>query len=269
MEGAENMKASRKGIGLGVFAAGLVCAFAYIQPASAAAPEMVKVHQKYAHTGGTAPADFLPTRDPNEANPAYAAGGQAWLYTQPYGGTGNTPAIAVAFRRCYKATSTKYHYINTGSGCVQAGDVNEGVLGYALTSARAGHVALRRCAIGTGTDGHWYVTDGGCGADADKGILGYVVPVPAPPPEASLSTGKTNDCMGRCGMGCNGWMPASLVGANIYTDQCLAHDQCVAQKGLLACMNGTFVLAAISYSVATDILIVRAIGDALKSVFHW
>ena len=261
-QAANGTQTSRKGIVLGMLVAGLVSVFADLPRAEAAAPEMLKVYRKFKSGSG---ADHLPTTNPNEASPTYVLEGAAWLYSRPYGSNGNTPAATNPVRRCF-SSGVGRHYGNVAA-CL-SGDTDEGTLGYALKSSRAGHTKLMQCKVASQTKHYFMSFDPNCEGQTVEGYFGYVLQSSIPS-EASLSTGPDTQCMGRCGMGCNGWMPASLVGANIYTDQCLKHDQCVAQKGLLACMDGSFVAAAISYQVMTDILIVRAIGDALKSVFHW
>ena len=256
-------QASRKGIVLGMLVAGLTCALNDVPQAEAAVPEMLKVYRKF--KAGTS--DHLPTTNPNEgAASGYVLEGEAWLYSRAYGSNGNTPAATNRVRRCYSGGSSGRHYGNVAA-CL-SGDIDEGTLGYALQSPRTGHVKLMQCKVASQTKHYFMSFDPNCEGQQVEGNFGYVIQS-STPPEAILSSGASSQCMGRCGMGCDGWMPASLAGKNIYTDQCLAHDQCVQNNGLLACMNGTFVAAAISYSVMENFLIVRAIGNALKSLINW
>lgn len=243
-----------RGVMAGSFA-GLLLFFAYTAPAGAQAPEMVKVHRLH----NVSLNDHLPTHNPSEGAPAYYWQGNVWMYTTPYGGAGNTPAPTAKVVRCYTGVR---HYA-TGGACA-SGHTTEGVLGYVLTNWREGHVGLYQCA-GSGSWHFFPSTDPACEGATLKGFFGYVKSDGAVPATANLSIGPDTQCLGRCGAGCGGWMPMM----NIYTSQCRAHDECVLQKGLLGCMNGTLVAAAISYSVSSDLVILRAIVDAVKSVFHW
>jgi hypothetical protein len=234
---------------------GLVGFFAYMAPAGAQAPEMVKVHRLF----NPSLVDHLPTRDPSEGAPAYAWQGSVQMYSTPYGGAGNTPAPTNTVVRCYTGVR---HYAN-GGACA-SGHSFEGVLGYVLANPREGHIGLYQCS----TKHSWHFfpsTDPACEGGKNVGFFGYVRPDGAVPATANLSLGPDTRCLGRCGAGCDGWMPIM----DIYTSQCLAHDECVLHHGHLNCMNGSLVAAAISYSVASNLTIVRAIGDAVKSVFNW
>lgn len=82
-----------------------------------------------------------------------------------------------------------------------------------------------------------------------------------------LAQSGKNDCIGRCGAGCNGWMP---FGGGIWTSECRAHDECVAAHGFLypECIYD-FGTAAISYLVQVGKNLISKAWNAIAHFFHW
>jgi hypothetical protein len=78
-----------------------------------------------------------------------------------------------------------------------------------------------------------------------------------------VAASPPNQCQGRCGSGCNGWMP---FGGSIYTSACSSHDACVAAHGHLACAP-LFVPAAVSYLATVGRNIISAGWNAVSSIF--
>ena len=81
----------------------------------------------------------------------------------------------------------------------------------------------------------------------------------------NLAATPADQCVGRCGAGCNGWMP---FGGGIYTSECYAHDLCVAQHGHVGCIP-EFIPAAVSYVVQVAVNLLSAAWDAITSFFDW
>jgi hypothetical protein len=154
--------------------------------------------------------------------------------------------------------------MTTASANCEGAGINEGRLGYLLNSPRAGHAPLYRCRRSNGEhfnsfssncEGSQYVTEHILGYARTDGNQSYNI--------ATLSSGSGSDqCMGRCGLGC-GWMPWEA-----WTPECLEHDQCVAQRGHLRCVGGFFE-AAISYVEVGVRNLVKAVVDVVSSIFDW
>ncbi len=83
----------------------------------------------------------------------------------------------------------------------------------------------------------------------------------------NLNLAPADQCLGRCGAGCSGWMP---FGGGIYTSECRAHDECVGAHGNAypECVI-KFVPAAVSYLVEVGRNLINTVWDAITSIFHW
>ena len=220
--------------------------------------ETVRIYRLYRPANG----DHMSSTSQYEASHlGYYAESSTLFYTQPYGGNGGTPAATRPIYRCYIWGWD--HMESTSATCEGAG-TNEGRLGYLLSSPRAGHAALYRCRQPNGEhfnsfsstcEGTQYTTEYILGYARTDGNQYYH--------KAALSTGPgSNDCVGRCGMGCS-WMPWDA-----WTSECLEHDQCVANHGHLSCIGGLFE-AAISYVEVGVKSLVKAVVDAVSSFFDW
>ena len=221
--------------------------------------ETVRIYRLYQPGGHN---DHMSSHNQYEASSqGYYAESSTLFYSQPHGGNGGTPANARPIYRCYIWGWD--HMTSTSSNCEGAG-LNEGRLGYLLTSPRSGHAPLYRCRQSTGEhfnsfdpncEGSQYVTEYILGYARTDGNHFYH--------KATLSSGSgSNDCFGRCGLGCS-WMPWEA-----WTSECYEHDQCVAQHGHLACL-GVFADAAISYVEAGVKQLVKAVADIVSSIFDW
>ncbi len=83
----------------------------------------------------------------------------------------------------------------------------------------------------------------------------------------NLDQSPADDCLGRCGAGCSGWMP---FGGSIYTSQCRTHDECVAAHGHAhpECIL-KLVPAAVSYLYQAARNFLSSAWDAVTSFFDW
>ena len=202
--------------------------------------------------------DHMPSTNQYEAgNLGYRAESGYLFYAYPYGSAnGATPAPTRPIYRCY--IWGWEHMASTASNC-EIGYGNEGVLGYLLTSPRAGHAALYRCKQRNSGD-HFMSTSSSCEGHITEYVLGYYR-VGEVATDVRLNEGKVdNECLGRCGLGC-GWMPWEA-----WTSECRRHDECVRDRGHLACLP-QLAPAAISYVVAGAKTLLRSIGNAVKSFF--
>ncbi len=229
-----------------------------LSDAFAGGAETARIYRLYRPANG----DHMSSTNKNEASYlGYYAESSTLYYTQPYGAGTGTPAYARPIYRCFIWGWD--HMESTASNCEGAG-TNESRLGYLLTSPRAGHAALYRCrqpngehfnSFSSACEGSQYVTEYILGYARTDANQSYNV--------ATLSSGAgSNECYGRCGLGC-GWMPWEA-----WTSECLEHDQCVDQKGHLACIGGLFK-AAVSYVEVGVKTLVKAVVDVISSVFDW
>jgi hypothetical protein len=237
-------------------AAAVVCSLA--PRVAEAAPETIRIYRLYC---GSCRGDHMSSSDRYEASWGYYAESSMLYYAQAYGGNGDTPAPAHPVYRCYIWGWD--HMDSLASNC-EIGVGPEAVLGYLLDSWAPNHVGLYRCRQGNGE--HFNSTDAGCEGQYYDGFLGWA---PADGfesyPQAALNQGGvSNDCLGRCGVGC-GWMPWEA-----WTSECYAHDVCVQNHGYLApqCLV-SFIPAAISYVWAGVKSLVHAVVDFVSSIFSW
>lgn len=214
--------------------------------------------------------DHLPTLSPAEGAPAYVWQGSAFFFAKPYGsGAGSAPAATTKVVRCWdRDGSNKRHYADIGR-CRRTSDNRdyEGTLGYALQKPYAGLVKMYQCKA-SGTYHYFPSTDPACaGIGSVVWSYGYVMPAGLIPAEANLDDAGDTTCLGRCGAGCDGFMPPGAD--NIYTDQCYDHDICVRDHGFNHCMwNGSFALAALSWRIQVEINMALFIADLFVDVFN-
>ncbi len=224
-----------------------------------AAPETRRIYRLYS---ASLHHDHMNSTNPNEgAQYGYSAESSVILYTQPYGGSGGTPAPTRPIYRCYIWGWD--HMTSMNSTCEGAG-TREATLGYVLTSPRSGHVAWYRCRV-AGSNEHFTSLSSTCEGQVVEGVLGYIRADGNQFYHQTVMNQNSvnNDCYGRCGWGCT-WMPWEA-----WTDECAEHDRCVRDNGFFHCLDGRFLRAAVSYVEAGLKSLVKAVGSFLKHVFDW
>ncbi len=240
---------------------GSVAALAFLvgpalEQAQANGPETVRIYRLYRPKNG----DHMSSTNQYEAsNLGYYAESSTLFYSHAYGAGTGTPAPTRPIYRCYIWGWD--HMTSTSSTCEGQG-APEFRLGYLLTSPRSGHAAFYRCRTSRGE--HFNSFSSTCEGQIREGILGYArTDANQYYHKATLSSGSgSNDCLGRCGLGCS-WMPWEA-----YTPECLEHDQCVAAHGHMGCL-GKFFVAAVSYVEAGVKSLFKAVADVVSSIFDW
>lgn len=220
-----------------------------------ATPETLRVFRLYSPTYG--PHDHMESHDQYEsAHLGFYAEAAYLFYANPQGA--NTPGPAHPIYRCL---IWGWEHMDTGDpGCEGYGYV-EATLGYALDGPAAGHVGLYRCRNDQARGEHFVSTDPGCEGRVTEHLLGYIR-VDDTFTQTPLSGQNEDECLGRCGLGCS-WMPWDA-----WTSECMAHDQCVANHGHLACLP-QLIPAAISYVWAGAKSLVKTITNFVEDLFSW
>ncbi len=233
-------------------AVGLLVAFSSTTAhANGVTREIFRLYSSYSH-------DHMSSTNQYEASnvyPYYHAESSVFLYVGNSSSTG-TPCTARPIYRCRVGYD---HMESTNSNC--EGYPVESVLGYACSSYKAGHTAWYRCRTNSGGE-HFNSTNSGCEGHIKEYTLGWVKPGYSYHQNTMADTSRTDDCMGRCGLGCS-WMPW-----NSYTSACLEHDLCVEQKGHLACLPKLFT-ATVSYVLDGAVQLIKSVASAIKSIFDW
>ena len=225
-----------------------------------AAPETRRVYRLYS---ASLHHDHMSSFSETEGSQwGYHAESSVLLYSQPYGGSGGTPAPTRPIYRCYIWGWD--HMTTTSANCEGASGTLESLLGYALTSPRSGHVAWYRCRIAGGSE-HFTSLSSNCEGHVVEGVLGYIRADGSQFYHQTVMNQGTvnNDCYGRCGWGCT-WMPWEA-----WTDECAEHDRCVRDNGFFHCLDGRFLKAAVSYVEAGLKSLVKAVGNLVKHIFDW